>query len=113
MGVYQTKRRIKRRFVETSEVADPTFNLTIEHTSQIGQPLVAAPLQPPVTHPTTERLERLWGSSRKVGYTEQSSAPDRKPGLEPVTEEVKRNRRERSLPVRILAVDNLCLLRVK
>ena len=53
MGVYQTECRIECRFVEASEVANPTFNLTIEHTSQINQPLVTAPLQPPVTHSTT------------------------------------------------------------
>ncbi len=113
MSVNQTKCRIKRRFVETPEVADPTFNLSFKHTGQIDQPLVATPLQSPIAYPTSKRLERFWAGRRKVGYAKQPSTPDRQPGLEPVAEKVESNRRERSFPVGILAVDDLCLLRMK
>ena len=68
MGVDQTKRRIQRRFVKASEVTNPPLNLAIEHTGQIDEPLVAAPLQAPVSHPTPERLQCFWACCRKIGY---------------------------------------------
>ena len=113
MGVDQTKRRNERRFVKASEVTNPPLNLAIEHTGQIDEPLVAAPLQAPVSHPTPERLQCLGTCCRKIGYAIQSSAPDCQPRLESVAEEVECNRRVTSLPIGILAVDDLRLLRVE
>ena len=101
------------RFVEMAVVVDPTGDVRVEHRRQIIQGLVAPSMECPPADRLPDRLQRSWTSRRQERNAELTTVPDRRPRPELIAEEVKRLDRIVSPPVCILAVDELCLLRMQ
>src|SRR4030088_701863 len=105
--------RTQLRLVEVAVVVDPAANARVVHLGQVLQGLVAAMMKRPAPNCSADGRQRLrtgGGQETRKGLTSPSprfSRPEHKP------EKVERLVRKVATAVRILAVDDLRLLRVQ
>ena len=112
-GVDPKKGGIQRRFVELTVVVDPATDIWIEHPCQVVQRLVAPGLQGPSPDRLPYSLQCRGARRREKGDFEQPTTPLRQSRPEGVAKKVELDDRVSTFAVGILAVDDLCLLRVK
>ena len=105
--------RTQLRPIEVAVVVDPALNVRIVHLGQFLKGLVAAMMKrPPPDRPADGRQRlRAGGGQEARKSTTRSSQRFSRPEFEP--EKVKRLVWEVAVPVRILAVDDLRLLRMQ
>src|SRR6266581_8180834 len=107
------QRRTQLRLVEVAVVVDPAANARVVHLGQVLQGLVAAMMKRPAPNCSADGRQRLrtgGGQEARKGPTSPSQhfpRPERKP------EKVERLVWKVARTVRILAVDDLRLLRVQ
>jgi hypothetical protein len=105
--------RTQLRLVEVAVVVDPAANARVVHRGQVLQGLVAAMMKrsaPNCSADGRQRLRTGGGQETRKGTTSPSQ---RFPRSECESEKVERLVREVAAPVRILAVDDLRLLRMQ
>ncbi len=105
--------RTQLRSVEVAVVVDPASNARVVHLSQTWQGFVAAMMKRPAPDRLADERQRLWaggGQEARKGTTPSSQRFSRSE-FEP--EKVERLVREIAAPIRILAVDDLRLLRMQ
>src|ERR1019366_5971563 len=95
-----------------AEVVYPTFDVRIVRLSQIVQGLVAVMVKSPAPDNPTDGLQRFRAGRGQEGVSIEIAMPDRLPGSKRVAKKVERLVRVVPTPVRILAVDDLRLLRL-
>src|SRR5437868_11515303 len=113
VGVYPPQGAAESRPIEVAVVVDPALDVRIEHPRQIIQGLVAPSMECPSTNRLPYCLQRFRTCRRQERDAELPTVPDRRPRPKLIAEEVKRLDRIVSPPVRILAVDELRLLRMQ
>ena len=104
------------RLVEVAVVADPAADAWVVHRSQLSQGQVAAVMKRPAPDCPADALQRLRAGCREKAVRKDALAafrPHRLPGSKLETQEVERNDRIVTSPIRILAVDDLRLLRMQ
>jgi hypothetical protein len=105
--------RTQLRSIEVAVVVDPALNVRVVHLGQVLQGLVAAMMKSPTPDRPADGRQRFragGGQEARKGPTRSSQRFSR-PEFE--SEKVKRLVSEVAVPVRILAVDDLCLLRMQ
>src|SRR5262245_49029054 len=107
------QRRTQLRLVEVAVIVDPAANARIVHLGQVVQRLVAAMMKRPAPNCSADGRQRLrtgGGQEARKGLTSPSQ---RFPRSERKPEKVERLVRKVATTVRILAVDDLRLLRMQ
>ena len=105
--------RTQLRAIEVAVVVDPALNARIVHPGQFLQGLVAAVMKRPSPDCPADGRQCLRAGGRLEAVREDSRFPfpqHRLSRSECKTEKVKRDVGKVSTPVRILAVDDFCLL---
>src|SRR6516165_152045 len=113
VGVYPLQVSQQSRPVKVAVVVDPALDVRIKHPRQILQGLVTPSMECPSTDRLPYCLQRFRTCRGQERDAELPAVPDRRPRPKLIAEEVKRLDRMVSPPVRILAVDELCLLRMQ
>src|SRR5438477_5688575 len=113
VGIYPLQVSQQSRPVKVAVVVDPALDVRIKHPRQIIQGLFTPSMECPSTDRLPYCLQRFWTCRGQERDTELPAVPDRRPRPKLVAEEFKRLDRMVSAPVRILAVDELCLLRMQ
>src|SRR5215470_3043885 len=106
------KGRVKSRLVVPAIIVDPASDVRIEHPCQIIKRLIAALMKRPTAYGLPDRLESFVARCWAERDTEPIPSA-RQPRPERVAEKVKLLVTMGSATVIILAVDDLCLLRMK
>jgi len=102
---------IESRLVETTVVIDPAADMVVEHPCQIGERLVAALMERPVSDGLPDRFESFAADRR----TERDAEPipsARQPRPKRVAKEVELVFWVIAASVIVLAIDDLCLIRM-
>src|SRR5580692_8987217 len=112
IGIDPLQGRTQPRLVEVAVVGDPAANARVVHLGQLLQGLVAAMMKRPTPNRPADGRQRFRtsGGHEAVGSL---SIPDRLPGSKLKTQKIKRDDRKVAAPVRILAIDDLCLHRMQ
>ena len=104
--------RTQLRAIEVAVVVDPALNVRVVHVGQVLQGFVTALMKrPPPDFPADGRECLRADSWHEAARGE--TLPHRFPRSETKTEKIKRLVLEVATPVRILAVDDFCLLRMQ
>ena len=101
------------RLVEVAVVVDPALDVRSEHPCQICQGFVGPVVERPPSDRLPDRLQRLRARRRQEGGAITTTAPGCLSRPKAIAEEVKRLDRIVAAPVRVLAVDDLRLCRMK
>src|ERR1039457_3271769 len=113
VGIDTQQRRSQLLSIEVAEVVYPAFDVRIVRLSQIVQGLVAVMVKSPAPDTPTDGLQRFRAGRGQEGVSIEIAMPDRLPGSKRVAKKVERLVRVVPAPVRILAVDDLRLLRMQ
>jgi hypothetical protein len=105
--------RTQLRPIEVAVVVDPALNVRIVHLGQFLQGLVAAMMKSPSPDCLADGLQRFWAGGGQEAVRVDVTLPNRFPRSEIEAEKVERLVRKITTPVCILAVDDLCLLRMQ
>src|SRR5438552_13402809 len=105
--------RTQLRPIEVAVVVDPALNARVVQLGQYLQGLVAAMMKRPPPDCLADGLQRLWAGGGQEAVRVDMPFPHRFPRSEIEAEKVERLVRKISTPVRILAVDDLRLLRMQ
>src|SRR6266849_116605 len=105
--------RTQLRLIEVAVVVDPAANARVVHLGQVLQGLVAAMMKRPAPHCSADGRQRLRTDGVQETRKGTTSPSQRFPRSECESEKVERLVREVAAPVRILAVDDLRLLRMQ
>jgi hypothetical protein len=79
----------QRRVAELAVVGDPAPDHRVEHSGQVGQCFVAAPVKPPVPHRLADRREGFAAGRRREGDKAAPVPVLRQPGPDRVAQEVE------------------------
>src|SRR5918993_435194 len=101
------------RLVEVAVVVDPALDVRSEHPRQIYQGFVGPVVERPPSDRLPDRLQPLRARRRQEGGAVTTTAPGCLSRPKAIAEEVKRLNRIVAAPVRVLAVDDLRLCRMK
>ena len=105
--------RTQLRPVEVAVVVDPALNVLVVRLGEILQGLVTVMMKGPAPDRPADGRQRPRAGRRHEAVRGGTSLPHRFPRSEPETEKIERSVREVATPVRILAVDDSCLLRMQ
>ena len=105
--------RTQPRPVEVAVVVDPASNVRVVRLSQTLQGLAAVMMKGPAPDRPADGRQRLRAGRRHEAARGDVPLPHRLPRLEHEPEKVERSVREIAVPVRILAVNDLRLLRMQ
>src|SRR6201984_3425395 len=105
--------RTQLRLVEAAVVVDPAANARVAHLGQVLQGLVAAMMKRPAPNCSADGRQRLRTGGRQEARKGLTSPSQRFPRSERKPEKVERLVRKVATAVRILAVDDLRLLRMQ
>src|SRR3984957_267597 len=105
--------RTQLRPIEVAVVVDPALNVRVVHLGQFLEGLVAAMMKRPPPDGLADGRQRLWAGGGKEARKRTAPSSQRFSRSEFEPEKVKRLVWEVTAPVRILAVDDLRLLRMQ
>src|SRR4029077_10403670 len=105
--------RTQLRLVEVAVVVDPAANARVVHFGQVLQGFVAAMMKRPAPNCSADGRQRFRTGGGQEGRKGPNPPPQCFPRSEHKPEEVERLVWQVALAVRILAVDDLRLLRVQ
>src|SRR6266481_1961213 len=105
--------RTQLRLVEVAVVGDPAADARVVHLDQFGQGRVAAMMKRPAPNCSADGRQRLRTGSGQEARKGPTSPSQRFPRSERKPEKVERLVRKVAPAVRILAIDDLRLLRVQ
>src|SRR6516165_3100739 len=104
------------RLIEVAVVADPATDARVVHRGQLSQGQITAMVKLPASDFPADALQRLRAGSGLKAVREDTLValpPHRLPSAELKAQKVERNDWKVAPPVRILAVDDLRLLRMQ
>src|SRR5215510_4989480 len=116
IGIDPEQGRTQLRLVKVAVVVDPAADVRVVHGGQLSQGEVATVMKRPAPDGPANALQRFRaGSGKKVVRKDAlcSFSPHRLPGSKLKAQKIERDDGKVAPPVRILAVDDFCLLRMQ